>query len=104
MNYEAQLTFFCQLLKDMNISSCILSNPSESIPPDIDLRLRSSLFQLDNYASFLQNSMSQAQEKTLYRFFSWIPAHFSHLSSFSFRRLTINAVNLPMPVLPLPHT
>ena len=69
MNYDAQLTFFCQLLKDMNISSCILSNPSESIPPDIDLRLRSSLFQLDNYASFLQNSMSQAQEKTLYRFF-----------------------------------
>ena len=69
MNYEAQLSFFRQLLKDMNISSCILSNPSKMIPPDIDLRLRSSLFQLDNYASFLQNSMSQSREKTLYRFF-----------------------------------
>ena len=69
MDYEAQLSFFRQLLKDMNISSFILSNPSEMIPPDIDLRLRSTLFQLDDYASFLQNSMSQAQEKTLYRFF-----------------------------------
>lgn len=69
MHYEAQLAFFRQLLKDMNISSCILDNPAEMIPPDIDLQLRSYLFKLDNYASFLQNSLTQANEKTLYRFF-----------------------------------
>lgn len=69
MYYEVQLAFFRRLLKDMNISSCILDNPTELIPPDIDLRLRSYLFKLDNYVSFLQNSLTQANEKTLYRFF-----------------------------------
>ena len=69
MHCEVQLAFFRQMLKDMNISSCILDNPAEVIPPEIDLRLRSSLFKLDNYASFLQNSLAQANEKTLYRFF-----------------------------------
>lgn len=69
MKYDVQLSFLRQLLKDMNISSCILDHPSEIIPPDIDLHLRSHLFGLSNYVPFLQNPVSMARTKTLYRFF-----------------------------------
>lgn len=69
MHYQPQLIFLRQVLKNMNISSCILDNPTELIPPEIDLQLRSYLFKLDNYAAFLQNSVNQATHKTLYRFF-----------------------------------
>lgn len=69
MPYSSQLSFFRQLLKDMNISSCILDCPYQSIPSEVDLQLRSSLFNLSDYAGFLQNSIAQAKEKTLYRFF-----------------------------------
>ena len=69
MERDAQLSFFRQLLKDMNISSCILDRTTGVIPPQIDLKLRSYLFKLENYADFLQNSLTQAQSETLYRFF-----------------------------------
>lgn len=68
MEYEAQLRFLQKLLKDMNISSCRLEDPDMYIPPEIDLNLRGDLFGLGNYSGFLQNSMSQAKDKTLYRF------------------------------------
>lgn len=69
MEYILQLDFLRKLLKDMNISSCVLENPSRQIPPEIDLFLRAELFGLENYANFLQNSMSQAKDNTLYRFY-----------------------------------
>ena len=69
MVYEAQLTFLQDILKGMHISSCILGNPDSRIPPEIDLGLRADLFELDNYATFLQNSMGQAKDNTIYRFF-----------------------------------
>ena len=69
MVYEAQLTFLQEILKGMHISSCVLGNPDNRIPPEIDLGLRADLFDLDNYATFLQNSMGQAQDNTIYRFF-----------------------------------
>lgn len=69
MEYTAQLSFLRKLLKDMNISSCVLDTPSQRIPPDIDLFLRADLFGLSNYADFLQNSMSQASDNTIYRFY-----------------------------------
>ena len=68
MAYRASLSFLRRLLKDMNISSCVLHNPDERIPADIDLRLRASLFDLENYSGFLHNSMEQAKDRTLYRF------------------------------------
>ena len=40
MDYEKQLIFLQQLLRNMNISSCILENPEECIPPEIDLNFR----------------------------------------------------------------
>ena len=69
MSYALQLDFLRKLLKDMNISSCVLEHPEMKIPPEIDLRFRADLFDLDNYADFLQNSMSQAKDNTLYRFY-----------------------------------
>ena len=69
MEYMPQLSFLRKLLKDMNISSCVLEGPGKRIPPEIDMFLRADLFGLSNYADFLQNSMSQAKEKTLYRFY-----------------------------------
>ena len=68
MNYLPQLAFLRQLLAGMHISSCIVENPSQ-IPTKIDLQLRADLFTLDNYADFLQNSMSQAKDNTIYRFY-----------------------------------
>ena len=69
MEYKPQLTFLRKLLKDMNISSCVLSSPEERITPEIDLFLRADLFGLSNYSDFLQNPMSQAKENTVYRFY-----------------------------------
>ena len=69
MEYEPQLTFLQQLLKGMHISSCILEMPEKYIPPEIDLGLRADLFALDNYATFLQNSMAQTKDNTVYCFF-----------------------------------
>ena len=69
MEYQAQLLFLQQLLKGMNISSCVVFDPESAIPPQIDLNLRAELFGLDNYTGFLQNSMSQAKDHTLYRFY-----------------------------------
>ena len=62
MVYEQQLSFLQQLLKNMNISSCILSEPGQRIPPEIDLYLRADLFGLENYADFLQNSPNMTEE------------------------------------------
>ena len=69
MEYQSQLTFFQKLLKGMRISSCIVENPEDRIPPEIDLGLRAALFHLNNYTPFLQNSMAQAKDNTIYRFY-----------------------------------
>ena len=69
MEYEVQLAFLRQLLKGMHISSCVLEDPGAKIPPEIDLGLRADLFELDNYAAFLQNSMADAKDNTVYRFY-----------------------------------
>lgn len=69
MEYETQLSFLRQLLKGMHISSCVIENPGVRIPPEIDLGLRANLFAIDNYATFLQNSMAEAKDNTVYRFF-----------------------------------
>lgn len=69
MEYKLQLSFLQELFKNMNISSCVLESPGKRIPPEIDLFLRADLFGLDNYSDFLQNSMSQAKDKTIYRFY-----------------------------------
>lgn len=69
MAYKQQLMFLRQLLKGLNISTCIIEDPETRIPPQIDLQLRSDLFGLDDYAGFLENSMHQARSNTLYRFF-----------------------------------
>lgn len=69
MEYQIQLIFLQQLLQDLHISSCVVKDPETSIPSQIDLHLRADLFGVQNYTDFLQNSMSQAKEHTLYRFY-----------------------------------
>ena len=69
MDFEQKLDFLRQLLKNMNVSSCVVTGPGQRIPPEIDLNLRANLFGIQNYSDFLQNSMSQARDKTLYRFY-----------------------------------
>ena len=68
MAYKAQLTFLRQLLSGLNVSSCVLEEAGY-IPPRIDLHLRAELFGIDNYVTYLQNSVSQAQDHTVYRFY-----------------------------------
>ena len=69
MDDQVRLDFLRQLLANMNVSSCVVTGPGAHIPTQIDLNLRAKLFGLRNYSGFLQNSMSQAKDKTLYRFF-----------------------------------
>ena len=69
MEYIPQLSFLRQMLKNMNISSTILEEPQRHISPEIDQRLRAFLFDLNDYAGFLQNSIMQAKDHTLYRFY-----------------------------------
>ena len=69
MDMEVRLDFLRQLLKNMNVSSCVITCPGQRIPPEIDLNLRANLFGIQNYSDFLQNSMSEARDQTLYRFY-----------------------------------
>ncbi len=69
MKYYRNLEFFQKLLAGMHISSCIVKNPTLEIPIEIDLRLRASLFGLNNYNTFFDNSMYEAKTNTIYRFF-----------------------------------
>lgn len=69
MNYDIQLQFTTNLLKKLHVSSCIVSNPKNNISYNIDLGLRAMLFGKENYAELLENSMEQARDNTIYRFF-----------------------------------
>lgn len=69
MEYTAQLSFLQEILKGMNVSSTVICEPERVIPPRIDLNLRAELFGIDNYTGFLQNSMGQARDHTIYRFY-----------------------------------
>ena len=69
MPYTAQLRFVQDFLGKMNISTHVAENPDERISKEIDLGLRALLFGMENYSSFLQNSMSEAGSNTIYRFF-----------------------------------
>lgn len=69
MDMEVRLDFLRQLLRNMNVSSCVITCPGQRIPPEIDLNFRANLFGIQNYSDFLQNSMSEARDQTLYRFY-----------------------------------
>lgn len=69
MYYEPQLQFVRDLLKGMHISTHIVTDPSVNISSEIDLGLREMLFSTTNYIDILHNSMNDAKENTIYRFF-----------------------------------
>lgn len=64
-----ELVFVKKLLTNMHISSHIAADPGQHISTEIDLGLRAMLFGLDDYASYLQSSMLESKENTIYRFF-----------------------------------
>lgn len=69
MSYDVQLQFTANLLKNLHVSSCVVNNPQDKISYNIDLGLRAMLFGKENYAELLENSMEQARDNTIYRFF-----------------------------------
>ena len=69
MNYDVQLQFTSDLLKNLHVSSCIVNNPQDKISCDIDLGLRAMLFGKENYTELLENSMNEARDNTIYRFY-----------------------------------
>lgn len=76
MPYTAQLQFARKLLKNMNIATHVAVNPAVNISKEIDCGLRALLFGQDNYKAFLQNSMSDAKDNTIYRFFDEYYCHY----------------------------
>ncbi len=69
MFYEPQLGFVRELLEGLHISSHIACKPEQGISSEIDLGLRALIFDEEDYAVLLQNSMSGAKPNTIYRFF-----------------------------------
>ncbi len=69
MKNEVEIGLFRRLLHGLKISSCIVAEPENSIPAQIDLGLRRDLFGVENYAQFLENDVMQALPHTLYCFF-----------------------------------
>lgn len=69
MAHQAELDFLRRLLRNLHISSCVLTDPQTKIPSDIDLGLRAGLYGEHNYVPFLQNTFSQVMNCTVYRFF-----------------------------------
>ncbi|MGN0425318.1 MAG: hypothetical protein ACI4FY_08375 [Acetatifactor sp.] len=69
MSYAAQLDFVCDLLNEFHIPNQIITDPEVCIPVSIDRGLRAALYCVENYNDILQNSMSDAKDHTIYRFF-----------------------------------
>lgn len=69
MDCAVQLDFVRKLLTDLRISSSVFSWPKESIPPAVDLGLRSLLFDTEDYSTILEKSLTEAKDHTIYRFF-----------------------------------
>lgn len=69
MHYNTQLQFTRDLLQKLHISSYIITEPQKKIACGIDLGLRAMLFGKENYTELLENSMEQATDNTIYRFF-----------------------------------
>ena len=69
MTYDWQLQFVADILQGLQVSSCVVSDPNQTIPSSIDQGLRALIFERDDYADLLQNSMHEAQHNTIYRFF-----------------------------------
>lgn len=68
-NYETQLEFVKNLLSRMKIHTHVAVSPDTSISVDIDLGLRAMLFELNDYASFLNHSMDDAAPNTIYCYY-----------------------------------
>ena len=68
MSYDVQLKFVIDLLREMRISSHIISNPDEYISSELDLGLRRMLHGEENYAALINRQIHSAKHNTIYRF------------------------------------
>lgn len=69
MNINQNLYFVITLLDKLHISSHIIDNPNEYISSKIDGGLRAMLFGECDYSKLLINSLTEAKDNVIYRFF-----------------------------------
>lgn len=79
MNCELQIDFFRKILKDLYISSCIVTNPYIEMSSNIDLGLRAELYKVKNYAEYFKNTFQEVADKTVYRFYDEYDYHYIFL-------------------------
>ena len=69
MPYSNELTFTASLLKKLHIQTHIIEDPKKHLRAEIDMGLRASLFGESDYSKLLANSLSDAKDNVIYRFF-----------------------------------
>ena len=69
MKHSEQLEFTRKLFESMKISTCIVEDYEKNIPKEIDLGLRTKLYNISDYKNYFSLSMGQASQNTIYRFF-----------------------------------
>lgn len=69
MKHSEQLEFTRKLFESMKISTCIVEDYEKNIPNEIDLGLRTKLYNISDYKNYFSLSMGQASQNTIYRFF-----------------------------------
>ncbi len=70
------LDFTVMLLDKLHVASHVIDHPEQHIPSAVDGGLRAMLFGESNYAKLLVNSPTQAEERTVYRFFDEYRCHY----------------------------
>lgn len=68
MLYMEHIGFIKAFLAELHISCCVISEPDSRIPPEVDMGLRSILYDTDDYLSILENSLKDAKNRVIYRF------------------------------------
>lgn len=81
MDGFAELDFVVRLLEAFHIPSQTVTQPESSIPVSLDRGLRAALFGVEEYGAILSNSMSEAKDNTIYRFYD------EYLCRYAFCRL-----------------
>lgn len=76
---EKILNYTIQIFNQLNIHSICIDHPSSGISNKIDLGLRNILYGSVQYIDVLQNSMSEAKDNTIYRFFDEHDCHYVFL-------------------------
>ncbi|MBQ2775845.1 MAG: helix-turn-helix domain-containing protein [Clostridia bacterium] len=66
MFYESELSFFCKILNNMHIDTCLV-NSKDSLPNSIDRGLRTFLNMEDSYKNLFSTLWRKVEPNTIYR-------------------------------------